>query len=38
VAKNHPNLRVVYLGNANHVMKYQPKDRAEIIPSRDMDT
>ena len=38
VAKDHTNLRVVYLENANHVLKYEPLDRAEITPTHAMAT
>jgi uncharacterized protein len=36
VAKDHPNIHVVYLENANHVLKYEPMDRVEITASHVM--
>jgi uncharacterized protein len=38
LAREHPNLRLVYLENANHVLKYEPKDRAAITPEHAMAT
>jgi uncharacterized protein len=38
LTKDHPNLRVVYLDHANHVLKYEPLDRAEITPDHAMVT
>ena len=33
VAKEHTNSELVYLENANHVLKYEPKPRQEITPA-----
>lgn len=33
VAKNHPNIAVVYLENTNHVMKLEPKPKEQLNPA-----
>jgi uncharacterized protein len=38
LAKGHPNIRVVYLENASHVLKYEPLERAAITPEHAMAT
>jgi pimeloyl-ACP methyl ester carboxylesterase len=38
VAEDHPNLRVVYLENANHILKYEPLERTAITPNHAMAT
>jgi alpha-beta hydrolase superfamily lysophospholipase len=38
LAKEHDNIRVVYLENANHVMKSEPKPRSELTPGEVMAT
>jgi hypothetical protein len=31
-ARNQPNIQIAYLEDANHVLKYEPKPKAEINP------
>ncbi len=38
VAKEHPNITIVYLDNASHVMKYEPKSRQQLTPADAMAT
>ena len=33
VAKEHTSIELVYLENANHVLKYEPKPRREVTPA-----
>jgi uncharacterized protein len=38
LTKDHSNIRLVYLENANHILKYEPLDRAGITPDHAMAT
>lgn len=38
VAREHTNIDLVYLENANHLLKYEPKSRPQITPADAMAT
>ena len=38
VAKERENIEIAYLENANHVMKYEPKPRAQLTGAEAMAT
>ena len=38
VAKEHDNISIIYAENANHVMKLEPKPRAQLTPAEVMTT
>ena len=38
VAKEHDNISIIYAENANHVMKLEPKPRAQLTPTEVMTT
>jgi uncharacterized protein len=37
-AREHANIRLVFAENASHVMKYEPRLRAELTPAEVMQT
>jgi pimeloyl-ACP methyl ester carboxylesterase len=38
IAKDHDNITLVYSENANHVLKHEPRDRAQVTPAEAMMT
>ena len=38
VAKDHDNVTIIYLENANHVLKFEPKPRSQLTPADVMAT
>ena len=37
-AQTHDQIRVLYMENANHVLKFEPRPRAELTPADAMAT
>lgn len=33
LARDHPNIKIVYPDNANHVLKHEPKPREQLLPA-----